>query len=209
MPADAGRDYGRRPSNLTDDDMDDIAMAAWAVHGFWTLHWSQFFTMNYRAPRVAGLYNGRNPQTTPVCYGAKGAFRLTADNAWYCHGVQDRFVAWDVGLMNRSASIGNAFLYLVVAHEWGHAIAYQLQRGLQFKAGELQADCLAGAALAGAIRDGALKMAPGDVGEFAAGLRSIADKTPWSKTGDHGSAAQRIGSFAIGARDSVWACLPK
>jgi hypothetical protein len=41
-------------------------------------------------------------------------------------------------------------LYLVVAHEWGHAIQARLNPDIQAVRRELQADCLAGAAIFGA-----------------------------------------------------------
>jgi len=56
--------------------------------------------------------------------------------------------------------IGRAWVYLIIAHEWGHAIQARLSRRMVSVAAELQADCLAGATLAGAQRDRTLVGGP-------------------------------------------------
>jgi predicted metalloprotease len=106
------------------------------------------------------------------------------------------------------AQFGDAWVYLVIAHEWGHAIQYRLNASLQSKAAELQADCFAGAALYGAAADGTLLFEEGDEKEITLGLTAIADETPWTDQGDHGNAFERVQSFAAGRSGGVPACLP-
>jgi predicted metalloprotease len=181
--------------------LDDIKGAEKVVNEYWTRHWSDFFTGPYRAPRVVGLYDGAAPDA-PTCGGEK----LKEDNAFYC--APEDFVAWDGKLMSRAAQVGDSWVYLVIAHEWGHAIQARLSRELNSPAAELQADCLAGSVLYGAARDGRLVFEQGDEKEIAAGLTAIADETPWTDPTSHGDVFQRIQSFSQGRTGGVPACIP-
>ena len=49
------------------------------------------------------------------------------------------------------ASPARLWVYLVVAHEWGHAIQYRVPRSLVVRGRELQADCLAATVLPGIV----------------------------------------------------------
>ena len=139
-------------SSVTPEEAaDDIRSAESVTDQFWTEHWSDYFTGTYRSPAIYGLYDGRDPASTPVCRTAQGSVRFGPDNAAYCPDVSGPFIAYDASFMARAFREGDSFLYLVVAHEWGHAIADQLNQSLQAQAAELQADCLAGAALYGAV----------------------------------------------------------
>jgi predicted metalloprotease len=95
-----------------------------------------------------------------------------------------------------------------VAHEWGHAIQARLDQSLNSQASELQADCLAGAVLYGAVRDGTLTFEEGDVKEIATALTAVSDETPWTSVADHGDPFERTGAFDQGRRGGVPACLP-
>jgi predicted metalloprotease len=110
--------------------------------------------------------------------------------------------------MAKGAQFGDSWVYLVIAHEWAHAIQYRLSKDLQTLDAELQADCLAGAVLYGAARDGTLQFEQGDEREITIGLTRLADETPWTQEGDHGDAFERIQSFALGRKGGVPACLP-
>jgi uncharacterized protein len=186
-----------------DEIAQDTDLAVQAVNGFWARHWSEFFTGTYKPPRVSGTYSSATGDG-PTCGGRPAA---VPDNAFYCATGED-FLAWDAQLMNRGAQYGDAWVYLVVAHEWGHAIQYRLDRSLTSAAPELQADCFAGAALYGAARDGAIVFEQGDEREIMAGLSALADETPWTMQGDHGNARQREESFGLGRSGGVTACLP-
>jgi predicted metalloprotease len=179
------------------------------VDQYWGNHWAEFFPGNYVAPklislpgRAPGLYDG----TVDVV--SCGSTSLGPDNAAYCADGND-WVAYDVNFLWRARYNGDMFVYMIVAHEWGHAIQYRLNAASQSTAAELQADCFAGAALDGAVTDGTLKLEPGDLHEVQVGLTDIADSGPWGKPGDHGSPDERIRSFTIGWDQGPLGCVPR
>lgn len=179
----------------------DIKTAERVVSKFWARHWSDYFPGDYVPPTVLGLYDGTaaNP---PLC----GTEPLSANNAHYCHPGD--FVAWDIGLMRKGYEDGDAWPYLVVAHEWGHAIQARVGNSLTLSASELQADCLAGATLFGAAIDGDLRLEEGDQSELATGLSRLGDELPWTKTEDHGDSFQRIDAFNQGRLGGILPCFP-
>ncbi|MBO3749524.1 neutral zinc metallopeptidase [Streptosporangiaceae bacterium NEAU-GS5] len=179
----------------------DIRDAVKITDGFWKAHWSDYFTGHYVKPKVFGSYSkhGKNP---PKCGGEK----LEYNNAYYCE--DGKYVAWDRDFLADGYKKGDAWVYLIIAHEWGHAIADQLDEKLKAKANELQADCLAGATLYGAADDGTLEFDNGDVAEIKASFKAIGDDKPWTKPGDHGTAAQRLAAFDKGHDGGVAACVP-
>ncbi|RFU37611.1 hypothetical protein DZF91_31990 [Actinomadura logoneensis] len=172
------------------------------VDGFWRLHWTGDFGGRYDPPAVLGPYDGSDAATTPRC----GGHPLQPDNAAYC--PDGDYLAWDERLIRDGLGSGDAWIYMVIAHEWGHAVQHRMPRALVSARTELQADCLAGAALRGAARDGALRADPGDQAEIDAAFHRIGDGTPWTRPGDHGTAAERIAEFTRGGTGGVPACLP-
>ncbi|MFC5187934.1 neutral zinc metallopeptidase [Actinomadura harenae] len=187
---------------LQQDLQQDLQDAQDVVDAFWRRHWAETFGGRYAPPAVLGPYDGANPAATPRC----GPRLLERDNAAYC--PDGDYLAWDEHLMRVGQGTGDAWMYMVIAHEWGHAVQHRMPSRLVSRRGELQADCLAGAALAGAARDGALHADPGDRNEIDAEFHQIGDGTPWARPGDHGTAAQRIAEFARGGAGGVRACLP-
>lgn len=181
--------------------LDELQTAEIITNGFWTRHWGDYFPGTYSPPKVLGLYDG-NSASVPLC----GQTPLSADNAFYC--PQADFVAWDKGLMEKGYANGDTWPYLVIAHEWGHAIQDRLGDSLTEKASELQADCLAGAALFGAAADGELILETGDQKELAAGLNVLGDETPWTSSADHGDSFERIRSFDEGRLHGIARCVP-
>ncbi|WP_433231185.1 neutral zinc metallopeptidase [Actinomadura formosensis] len=190
------------PTGMFDEAgfQEDMRAAETTIDDFWRRHWDRLFTGSYRSPRVAGLYDGRDPRSAPPC----GDERLKRDNAAYC--PPGDYVAWDAHLMRSGYARGDAWVYLVIAHEWGHAVQARLRRGLVSPAAELQADCLAGAALYGSSADGTLEFEDGDERELVDAFQFIGDRAPWTKPGDHGSAAQRLRNFSRGGENGVRAC---
>jgi predicted metalloprotease len=173
--------------------------AVQATNAFWQRRFTTLFGRPYEPPLVAGPYLGENG---PTCGGQPSV----PFNAVYCP-VGD-FVAWDDNLMASGFSqIGDAWVYLIIAHEWGHAIQARLDRSQVSVAAELQADCLAGATLQGATADGVIRIDPGDDEELARTLAASADDFPWTNENDHGDARQRIGAFNTGVRGGVPACI--
>jgi uncharacterized protein len=214
-PAEAPRTAEARPSNAADTTpdttvdarpgsansdtrADDEQSAVAIVDEFWR-RWFAEQGRRYVPPTVEGGYVGTRG---PRC----GDQPSVPGNAYYCPA--DNFLAWDENLMKAGyTQIGDAWVYLVIAHEWGHAIQAQLPGRLVSQAVELQADCLAGAALDGAARDGLVRIEPGDDQEIARTLQAVADDFPWTDESSHGNARQRLASFQAGARDGVDACL--
>jgi len=106
--------------------------AVTAVDTFWRRHFSELSVQAYRKPRVSGGYTGT---TGPRCAGEPSV----PLNAFYCRPGD--FLAWDEDLMAAGYSqIGDAWVYLIIAHEWGHAIQARLNRDRVSVAAELQAD---------------------------------------------------------------------
>ncbi|WP_037079226.1 neutral zinc metallopeptidase [Pseudonocardia spinosispora] len=172
-----------------------------AIDGFWRNDFPVLFHKPYTSPRVGGAYVGTGG---PACGGQPSA----ANNAFYCPSGD--FLAWDQNLMTIGYQrVGNSWIYLIIAHEWGHAIQSRLNRSLVSVAAELQADCLAGATLAGAQRQGLIALQPGDDEQLGATLTSLADNYPWTSQRDHGDARQRTASFNLGSRQGVLACLAR
>jgi uncharacterized protein len=183
--------------------LEDIDQAESATDEFWDEHWEEFFTGDYDSPNIVGVFDGTDPDSAPRC----GGVPLGPDNAYYC-GLGD-FLAYDARLLERSEELGDGFLYLVVAHEWGHAVQARLDSSLIADRLELQADCLAGAAIYGAEADGDLVFEEDDQEELTNSLVTLADDTPWTDIGDHGNADERIEAFNIGRDDGVEGCLPR
>ncbi|WP_433325858.1 neutral zinc metallopeptidase [Spirillospora sp. CA-294931] len=194
-----------RTADLTSRDTaefrEDLRTAQSVVDAYWRANWGRHFTGRYRPPRVVGLYDGNDRSSRPRC----GDQPLAKNNAVYCPAAD--YVAWDVSLMRTGYARGDAWVYMVIAHEWGHAIQSRLRRDLVSAAGELQADCLAGAVLYGAAADGTLRFEDGDEQEIVNAFQVIGDRTPWTKPGDHGNATQRLRAFSRGGTGGVGACL--
>lgn len=178
--------------------MEDERLAVAAVDAYWQRHFTELFGRPYRSPRVFGPYNGADG---PRCAGQPAV----AFNAFYC--LPGDFLAWDENLMAAGyRQIGDSWVYLIIAHEWGHAIQARVGRGPSARSVELQADCLAGATLQGAARDGAVLVDAGDDEELANTLAAAADDYPWTNQRDHGDARQRTEAFNTGALNGAKAC---
>ena len=205
------------PDGAATDDLDaDYATALRAVDTWWRSSWSEYFPGSYTAPglapaaRAPGLFDA--PQEQVYC----GDLLLPEGNAFHCP-IGD-FLAFEVDLMLLSQELGDAFVYLVVAHEWAHSVVSHIDPALVSEAYELQADCLAGAALQGAVDAGLLRLEPGDAEEFTASLTAVASDNAWGtvyvdaagqpQTETHGSAQERVDAFERGSTDGVRACLP-
>jgi uncharacterized protein len=177
----------------------DESSAVDVVERFWERHFAELGRQRYDPPQVAGGYVGEGG---PPCGGEPSV----PGNAFYC--ADGDFLAWDEQLMDAGyRQIGDAWVYLVIAHEWGHAIQARLRRGQVSVAAELQADCLAGATLQGSVDDGELILEPGDTREMTDTLAAVADDYPWSDSSSHGDARQRTEAFDAGARGGLRACV--
>lgn len=199
-----GDGTGRSAGPIDDVDTDTLAgderAAVGVTDAFWRQAFPDTFRRSYRSPTVKGGYRGENG---PSC----GGEPPVPFNAFYCPS-QD-FLAWDENLMAAGyRQIGDAWVYLIIAHEWGHAIQARLQRDQVSVQAELQADCLAGATLFGAADRGLVQLEPGDTEELSQTLTAVADDFPWTQESDHGDARERTAAFSRGSDGGVGACLP-
>ena len=177
----------------------DEQTAVKAVDAFWSRHFPEELGRQYRSPQVYGRYRGTDG---PPCAGEPSV----PFNAFYCRPGD--FLAWDEDLMAAGYSqIGDAWIYLIIAHEWGHAIQARMGADRVSVQAELQADCLAGAALQGAAQDGVIEFEPGDSEELAQTLSAVADDYPWTNESDHGNAQERTSAFNTGTSGGVGACI--
>ncbi|RAY13216.1 hypothetical protein DPM19_22295 [Actinomadura craniellae] len=191
---------GATPVYSETEFQEDIRTAQQIVDGYWRQHWNEYFTGVYNSPTVRGGYDGNNLATAPTC----GGQPATKNNAFYCN--PEDYIAWDTNLMRMGYAEGDAWVYLIIAHEWGHAVQKRLQDRYVAAAKELQADCLAGATLFGATEDGTLRIEPGDVNELVDSFKAVGDNTPWTNPNDHGDSLQRIEAFGKGRTGGVKAC---
>lgn len=178
----------------------DIESARQVVDGYWSTHWTDTFTGSYSPPQIRGAYDGDDLASAPTC-GDEAASKF---NAFYC--MPDDYIAWDIDLMRYGYSKGDAWVYVVIAHEWGHAIQNRLKTELVAEKKELQADCLAGAVLYGAAADGTLEFEEGDREEILDAFKELGDKTPWTTAADHGDAFERIAAFGQGKSGGIKGC---
>ena len=188
------RPTGTDPDSRTGDEKTAVDIVNTFWRGWFTAH-----NRRYVPPEVEGGYTGRDG---PSCAGEPSV----PGNAYYC--PSGNYLAWDEDLMRAGyRQIGDAWVYLVIAHEWGHAIQAQLPRRYVDQAVELQADCLAGAALQGAARQGLVRIEPGDAQEIQQALEAVADDFPWTDSSSHGDAQQRVAAFRTGVDGSVDSCI--
>ena len=182
------------------DIVDDLRGAVTSVKQYWAARFAAE-GRTFTAVRTVYAYV---PGDGHTCAGEPD----TPNNAAYCRPDDD--IGFDVRwTANVYDGLGDAFVYYLVGHEYGHAI--QARLGTQFAHTieyELQADCYAGAYLGDQIRAKVLRLQDGDIEELRAGLRAVADPagTPWFNPAAHGTAEQRISYFGRGFQRSLGAC---
>jgi predicted metalloprotease len=128
-----------------------------------------------------------------------------AQNAYYCPADGDEYVAFDIDWLASyiDAHPGDATTFLVLAHEWGHAVQdtwEEQQPGVDTWTGpaqELNADCLAGVFWEGASREGSITEEEGDADAVYTFLADGGSGT-WMDPGDHGTSEQRQLAFSDG-----------
>ncbi|WP_432832423.1 neutral zinc metallopeptidase [Dactylosporangium sp. CA-092794] len=178
----------------------DVQAALRTVAQYWQDEFAKH-GRDFAAVRTFTPYRGAGG---PRC----GDEQVPAKNAAYCSGPD--YIAYDdEWLREEWSSMGDAFVYYVIGHEYGHAIQQRLglTAPLTIKS-ELQADCFAGAYLGGSIADGRLDLDEGDLRELFDAVGSVADQpgVRWFATGAHGSAKQRQIAFFGGYFGTVRSC---
>lgn len=195
------QDLPTTPTEETSGEMGtDERNAVRVVSEFWVRNWPKNFAGRYTPPTVRGPYDS----TREWLKCGDSELRWVA---FYC--FPDDYIAWDKNFIKGiPREEGNTFPYLVVAHEWGHAIQKRTGPGWHWAASELQADCLAGATLFGASEEGRLVWEPQDPQKLGGALTRIADAHPWSEPEHHGDADERVAAFKMG-EGGVKACAPQ
>jgi predicted metalloprotease len=196
-----GHDYRSADQDIDAQIQQDIDGAVEVVNQYWVDHWTFYFVRDYEPPTIAGGFEGMNG---PICYGEP----LRPMNIYYC--PEGDYIVWDSNFFRSHYANGNSQLipYILIAHEWGHAIQWRLDAQYSTNAPELQADCLAGLALYGAERDGTLQLENGAGNEMAMAYAAISDDTPWSDSTSHGDAVDRMAAFTAGRSGDIDACIP-
>jgi predicted metalloprotease len=188
------------PSTGVRDDFDDeVAAVRNLVEQFWAESFSAR-GMQFEPIRGFGSYDSSSPI---LC----GSSLLPPDNASYCSDGD--FVAFDHEWLRRMyESDGDGAVYVVIPHEFGHAVQARLGTGSVISIRmELQADCFAGAFVADAIRTGKVQEEAGDAGEMFANLAANADPSDaWWLPDAHGTAAERQYAFHAGVLGGISAC---
>jgi uncharacterized protein len=212
-------DLPRRPGTLTAE----LAVAVARVDAYWAVLGAPW-VRGYRSPSLQpapdGLYGRDTP--TPVCAGRH--LRLQA--AAFC--PDGAYVAFGRAFMSRGyVTLGRAWLYVVVAHEWGHAVQQHLPPADVDVFRELQADCLAGVALRHVGRDVPLRLGPdarvrvfglvgarpgppgagGSAGFSGPPSVAVPSRPDEPLPGQHGTVAERVSAFADGWHGGTEACL--
>ncbi len=181
----------------------DVQVALTTVAQYWSGQFAQH-GLAFTPVRRITPYHGSNG---PSCNGV----RLSANNAAYC--PDGDYIGYDTDFFRTQwTSIGHAFVYFALGHEYGHAIQARLQLSapVQIKA-ELQADCFSGAYLRGAIDAGQLAVRRGDLDQMMNSLNAVGDPpgTPWLNSQAHGSATNRKIAFFDGYALKTHGCTTK
>jgi predicted metalloprotease len=180
----------------------DAKLALQTVQAYWK--------QNFRASGVAF-----HPIRKVIPYTAGTASRyscaghpMVPHNALYCPAGD--FIAYDsTWVRAQYKSLGNAFVLLLVGHEYGHRAQTLLPLPQTTEITmELEADCLAGAYLGDSERAHILTLHGRDIDTLKAGFELIGDRpgTPWFTPGAHGTPQQRMSSFSDGFDRGLAGC---
>lgn len=102
---------------------------------------------------------------------------------------------------------GDMAFIVIVAHEYGHFVQHQLGLNSDCLTHELQADRMAGAFAAAALKKGFLEN--GDLDEATYTFFSGRDQTDGSAKCPHGTGMQRVEAFQTGLKGGIKAALER
>ncbi|MFE6256671.1 hypothetical protein [Agromyces sp. NPDC057865] len=171
-----------------------------AVDAFWAESYVESYAGEFRSPWNVWSFDSAQQDAPVMCAGEL----IPSDNAVFC--LADDSVVWDEQLMRPAWAAGEGPLAAIVAHEWGHVVQFQTGFTGHWTALELQADCFAGAALAGLAASDQMTWDDAELERAADALASHGDPEPWTAPGDHGDAAERGEAFRVGLEGGVPAC---
>jgi predicted metalloprotease len=178
-------------------------------------YWSQEFERVYHKP-FRDLAGGWQPKTSQspswTCHDQRLTYKDIRGNAFYCPGKDDDYIAYDAAFLlpRLNKSFGALTPAVVLAHEMGHAIQARAEVSAPSILIELQADCFAGAWVAGAQSS---KVAPVavDASALDASIRAIPllrdqPGTPATNPQAHGLAFDRVNAFQTGYEKGADRC---
>lgn len=179
--------------------VDEFKALQSTLESFWTDQIN-----GYEKPGRTLAFNGtsEDPSTFPTC----GGQRVSANNGFYC--PPDNTVILDAEWMyHEYQTIGDTFLYVLLAHEYGHSAQANLSEANKPAAGdqEVQADCFSGAFLQSELDAGNITEEEGDEQEINETLASAAGD--YGTTDDHGTLASRALAFEYGRTNGPASCL--
>jgi predicted metalloprotease len=198
---------GSAPGSLTTT----LAATEDSLQTFWTDQLPAVFDKQFTELR--GGFQPKTPSSEGwTCGGKKLSYSDVKDNAFYCGGAGDDYIAYDAAdlLPALDKEYGALTPSVVLAHEMGHAI--QARVGVQAPSVvmELQADCFAGAWVAFAQSSGAdaVSIEESGLDTSVRALPTLRDQpgTPATNAGAHGLAFDRVNAFQTGYEQGAARC---
>lgn len=169
------------------------------LNAFWTRELAEVYGVTFDPPERFAFYRGGG---NDPCGTDTGSY---PNNAFYCPVDDDEHVQFDMdwfqGYLDEHP--GGATTFLILAHEWGHAVQdswLEAGGGDVWDPGytqELNADCLAGVFIARSLEEGTIVEDVGD-SEAIFGWLYESGSDGWLEVGDHGTREQRQAAFSDG-----------
>jgi uncharacterized protein len=205
QPSSAARTPARLLANLGRRDRErkviaDANSLAPLLNRFWGGELFRLYGISFDPPDRLEYYHGSEATT---CGGRQGD---QSRNAFYCPVSYEEKVDFDIDwfqqLLRRNP--GDATTFLILAHEWGHAVqdTWEESGGPDTwvpPGKELNADCLAGVFLARSIENGTI-IEEADDARAIFGLLYELGNAPWLGRGSHGTREERQLAFRLGTR---------
>ncbi|MGE4425558.1 MAG: neutral zinc metallopeptidase [Solirubrobacteraceae bacterium] len=218
-PGLCGGDKVSTPPSVLDDPqqreqreqkvLEDAGYVARLLNEYWTAELQRVYGVPFGVPGRFEAYRGA---TAGMTCGGPIPPEQTASNAFYCSHDADERVAFDLDWFQGYLADypGGATTFLILAHEWGHAVQDTWdEQGIDPGSGdyrdEIQADCLAGVFLHASLRSGALVEKPEDAPAVLGWLYS-AGSSQWLDPRSHGTRQQRQAAFLLGFNGTTQAC---
>jgi predicted metalloprotease len=179
--------------------LNDAQAVGALLNDYWSGELQAQYSLAFDQPDRFVYYRGEETTSCGEYTGPR------ARNAYYCPYDVNEHVAFDLDWLQEYlvSHPGGATTFLVLAHEWGHAVqdTWLENNGNDVwdpaSRKELNADCLAGVFLAAAINQGAIVEEVGDAESIFRWLAEAGD-TPWTSSDFHGTAAERQAAFGDG-----------